>query len=333
MNIAILGATWAVWKEMVSCLKNKNISVKNLKLLSSARSAGKVLNTEFWDITVEEENEKSFENVDFALFSAWWDVSKKWAKIAISSWAIVVDNSSAFRYEDDVPLVIPQINGGAIWDAKLIANPNCTTAIAAMALFPIHKKYKIEKAIISTYQATSGAGAKWMQELLDVSKQYLDWKWLTHDIFVHPIAFNIIPHIDSFQKNWYTKEEMKMAWETRKIFQDDSIQLSCTAVRIPTLRAHSEAITLQTKYDINPDDVKQLLKSSPWVELVDALSENSYPMPIYASWKYDILVGRIRQSLVFGPKWLDLFISWDQLLRWAALNAVEIVQFMIKTAS
>jgi aspartate-semialdehyde dehydrogenase len=227
-------------------------------------------------------------------------------------------------------LVIPQINAWTIWKSKLIANPNCTTAIALMAIYPIYKKYGLKKVIVSTYQATSWAWAKWMNELLENTKKFFSWEEPKVESFVENIAFNLIPHIDKFQENGYTKEEMKVIWETHKIFWDENIKISCTAVRIPTLRAHSESIVLETEKKVNIEEIKEILSNSPWVKLVDDTKNNKYPMPKNATWKYDIEVWRIRKNLVFWNYWLELFVSWDQLLRWAALNAVEILQYIIQ---
>jgi aspartate-semialdehyde dehydrogenase len=301
-----------------------------LRLWASTRSAWKKMETPFWNIEILEVNEVFFEWLDFALFSAWWDISKIWASVANKKWVIVIDNSSAFRYENDVPLIIPQINAKSIWTAKLIANPNCTTAIALMAVYPIYQKYWIKKMIVSTYQATSWAWAKWMQELLENSKKYLSWEDPTIEVFNRDIAFNLIPHIDKFQENGYTKEEMKVSWETQKIFWDNSLLISTTAVRIPTLRAHSESIVLETKEKVDIEDIKQLLNNSPWVKLVDNIEKNEYPTPRSATWNYDVEVGRIRKNLVFWDYWIEFFVSWDQLLRWAALNAVEILKYIIE---
>lgn len=330
-NIAIVWASWAVWIEIINCLDNLKIPVNNLKLLGSKRSAWNIQQTPFWDIKIELLDENSFKNIDFALFSAGWKISEKFAPIAVKSWARVIDNSSHFRYDKNIPLIVPEINSGEIKNAKIIANPNCTTAIASVALFPIYKHFWIKKIIISTYQATSWWWAKAMQELIDSTKSYLDWQEFQNKVFSHNIAFNLIPHIDNFCENDYTKEEMKVTWETQKIFWDENIKISCTAVRIPTIRAHSESVTIETEKEINPQEVKNLLKKSPWVKVVDNIKNNTYPMPKTATWKYDIEIWRIRQNLVFWKKWLDLFISGDQLLKWAALNAVQILNEIIKT--
>ena len=329
-KIWIVWATWAVWEEMINCLQNLDIPISELRLWASINSAWKIIKTKFWDLKVMGVNNDFFDWLDFALFSAGWDNSKKYIPIAVSKWVKVIDNSSAFRYDKDMPLVVPQINAKVIKDAMIIANPNCTTAIAAVALYPIYKKYGIKKMIVSTYQATSWAWAKWMQELLDNTKRYFDWEDPVIENFVENIAFNVIPHIDKFQENWYTKEEMKVAWETHKIFWDDSIKISCTAVRIPTLRAHSEFIVIETKKAVDIEDINNILKNSSWVELVDDVENNKYPMPKNATSKYDVEVWRIRKNLVFWDYWVELFISWDQLLRWAALNAVEILKYIIE---
>lgn len=329
-KIAVVWATWAVWEEMINCLYDLKIPVKELRLWASQRSAWKIAKTPFWELTIKEVDSIFFDWLDFALFSAGWDNSKKYIPIAVSKWVKVIDNSSAFRYEEDVPLVVPQINANSIKDSMIIANPNCTTAIAVVGLYPIYKKYWIKNIIMSTYQATSWAWAKWMQELLDNTKRYFDWEDPVIENFVENIAFNVIPHIDKFQENWYTKEEMKVAWETKKIFNDDSINISCTAVRIPTLRAHSESIVIETKKAVDIEDIKNILKNSSWVELVDDVENNKYPMPKNATSKYDVEVWRIRKNLVFWDYWVELFVSGDQLLRWAALNAVEILKYIIE---
>jgi len=239
---------------------------------------------------------------------------------------IVVDNSSAFRLDPDVPLVVPEINRGAIGDKRFIANPNCTTAIAVMALWPLHLKYGLKKVIVSTYQAASGAGAEGMAELKKGTGEVLQGEEHKNQFFAHPLPFNVIPHIDKFMDNGYTKEEMKVTWETRKIFGREDLMVSCTAVRIPTLRAHSESITIETELPVTPQAARELLESAPGVKVVDDPAVNLYPMPLTASEQHDVEVGRIRESLIFGDHGLDLFVCGDQLLRGAALNAVLIAE-------
>lgn len=339
-NVVIAGATGAVGQEMIRCLFITKFPVKKLRLLASEKSAGKKLKTPFGLIEIENMSAKAFQESDIALFSCGSDLSRKWRNEVIKAGCLMIDNSSAFRYEDDVPLVVPQINPkAALRHQGVISNPNCTTAILAVALWPLYKNFGLKKVIVSTYQATSGAGAKGMIELIDQtdevlrkSKGNID-KLLTlrakGNIFAHQIAFNIIPHIDAFQKNLYTKEEMKVAWETQKIFGDNKIKISCTAVRIPTLRAHSESVTIETIKKIDQNKVHDLLTKAPGVKIVDNPLRLEYPMPINASENCDVEVGRIRKNLIFGDYGLDFFVSGDQLLRGAALNAVEIAKLFI----
>ncbi len=329
-HIWIIWATWAVWVEMIRCLEDFQIPVSELRLAASPKSAGKKVETYLWTLTLRNIDDAFFEWLDFALFSAWGDISREWIPRAVAHWVRVIDNSSAFRYESDVPLVIPAVNAHAIGDARIIANPNCTTAIALMVVYPIYRKYGIKKMIISTYQATSGAWAKWMDELLENTKKYFSGEDPRIETFVENIAFNVIPHIDAFQKNGYTKEEMKVAWESRKILGNENLKISCTAVRIPTLRAHSESIVIETTKPVDAEDVRTLMACSPWVDLVDDTANKKYPMPKNATGKYNVEVWRIRQNLIFGEYGIELFVSWDQLLRGAALNAVEILEAIVK---
>ena len=329
-HIWIVWATWAVWVEMIRCLQDLHIPISELRLAASPKSAGKQIETYLWTLTLRNIDEDFFEGLDFALFSAGGDISREWIPRAVSAWVRVIDNSSAFRYEESVPIVIPAINSHAIGDAMIIANPNCTTAIALMAVNPIYRKYGIKKMIISTYQATSGAWAKGMHELLENTKRYFSGEAPQIETFVENIAFNVIPHIDKFQENGYTKEEMKVVWESRKILENTDLQISCTAVRIPTLRAHSESIILETELSIDIEEVRTLLRSAPWVNLVDDPVNHRYPMPVNAMGHYDVEVGRIRKNLIFGDHGIEFFVSGDQLLRGAALNAVEILEAIVK---
>ncbi len=331
MKLAIVGASGAVGHELLSVLEKSSLKYDELRLYASPRSAGTVLECRGQKLTIEVMPEGKIE-ADVILASAGGSISKSQAPIWAKSGAVVIDNSSAFRYDDAVPLIVPEINGDVLeqsdWSkGGIVANPNCTTAIAVMVLAPIHQKYGIKRAIISTYQATSGAGAKGMSELLEQTKNALDNKPVINEVFAHSIVFNVIPHIDSFQDNGYTKEEMKVAWETRKIMRAPDIRLSCTAVRIPTLRTHSEAITLDLEKPALPDDVRALLGTAAGVEVRDDPSQKLYPMPLTASGKYDVEVGRIRSSEVFDGG-IDLFVAGDQLLKGAALNAVQIAEYM-----
>lgn len=339
-NVVIVGATGAVGQEMIRCLHELEFPVGRLRLVASERSAGKIIPTPFGDITVEVVTDQVFEGSDIAIFSAGGDISKEWRESVGAAGCLMIDNSSAFRYEEDVPLVIPEINAEAAQNHHgVISNPNCTTAIMAVALYPLYKEFGLRRTIISTYQATSGAGAHGMQELVDQTEEVLrecdgDFEKIrnckvTPKAFLHQIAFNIIPHIDKFQENGYTKEEMKVAWETRKIFGDPGLLISCTAVRIPTLRAHSESIVIETKKPVTAEAARRVLSAAPGVKVVDNPAENLYPMPVNASYKFDVEVGRIRQNLVFGDHGLEFFVSGDQLLKGAALNAIQIAKLFI----
>ncbi|MBU1089283.1 aspartate-semialdehyde dehydrogenase [Patescibacteria group bacterium] len=335
-KIGIIGATGAVGMEMVRVLHDRKFPVSELHLFASERSAGKRLDTPFGEITVELFSVEAAREMDFVFMAVSGDFAKEFApQISHSTssgqagqGAIVIDNSSAFRYDDAIPLVVPEINPEAAKNSKLIANPNCTTAILAVALYPLYKKFGIKRAIVSTYQATSGAGAEGMAELEEGSRKYLAGEEVKNEFFAHPIPFNLIPHIDTFQDNGFTREEMKVTWETRKIFGAPNLKISCTAVRIPTFRAHAEACTIETEKPITPEAAREILAKAPGVKVVDNPENNEYPMPLTATKKYDVEVGRIRSSLVF-ENGLDFFVCGDQLLKGAALNAVQIAEILV----
>lgn len=331
LRIGILGITGMVGKELLKVLTERDFPIEKLHGYASARSEGKKIETKWGTVTVENSETCDYSQLDIAFFAISGDWSKANAQKAVDAGCVVIDNSSAFRYQDEIPLIIPEINPDAIGDAKLIANPNCTTAIAAIPLYEIYKRYGLKKVIISTYQATSGAGNGGMEELTEQSKNYLEGKKVENKIFAWPIPFNLIPHIDKFQDNDYTKEEMKVVWETNKIFgADPEIPISCTCVRIPTMRAHSEAIVVETEKPADPEDVKELMKNTGGVELKDEIKSNIYPMPLTASEKYDVEVGRIRRNLIFGDHGLEFFVCGDQILKGAALNAVQIGELIAK---
>jgi aspartate-semialdehyde dehydrogenase len=321
--------------EIVKCLHARSdVFPVPPRLFASARSAGKTLPGPYGDLTIEEfvldtVNAAKFQFVFLAVSGTFSETNA--AALTNGGQTYVIDNSSAFRYDDAVPLVVPEINLDAIKPGNmLIANPNCTTAIAAMALHPIFVKFGIKTLIVSSYQATSGAGEAGMQELLKGTRAHLDGEAVVNEQFAHPIPFNCIPCIDKLQDNGYTKEEMKVVWETRKIFGAPDMKISVTAVRIPTIRAHSEAITMECDSDVTADGVRELLATAAGVVVKDDTAAGIYPMPMNASGKDDVEVGRIRQSLVFGTKGIDLFVSGDQLLRGAALNAVLIADALAK---
>ncbi|WP_291428694.1 aspartate-semialdehyde dehydrogenase [Deinococcus sp.] len=327
MRVAIVGATGAVGHELLKVLERSSLQFSELLLFASPRSAGTQLTFKGRALTVQATPEGAID-ADVILASAGGSVSKALAPRWVEGGAVVIDNSSAFRYDDDVPLVVPEVNGDAALSHKgIIANPNCTTAVAVVAVAPIHRAYGVKRMIVSTYQATSGAGAKGMEELLEQTRAELNGVSAQASVFAHPIPFNVIPHIDAFQGNGYTKEEMKVVWETRKIIGDDSLKISCTAVRIPTLRTHSEAITLELERPATPGAVRELLAGAAGVEVRDDPQGKLYPMPLTASGKYDVEVGRIRESLVFDGG-IDLFLAGDQLLKGAALNAVQIAEYL-----
>ena len=329
-NVAVAGATGAVGVEMVKTLEKRNFPVKSLRLLASARSAGKTMKFRGEDVVIEEMTENSFRGIDIALFSAGGDISKKFRKSVVDAGAVMIDNSSAFRLEPDVPLVVPEVNPEDIAKHNgVIANPNCSTIIMLVAVAPLHRAKKLRRLVAATYQAASGAGAKGMDELITQTRQLLDGQPIEPRAFAHRIGFNLIPHIDVFCDNAYTKEELKMLNETRKMLHDDSIRVTCTCVRVPVLRAHSEALNLEFADEITPDEARAILAAAPGVKVVDDPAGKLYPMPIDATEKYDVLVGRIRQDISRDDRrGLDIFVAGDQVLKGAALNAVQIAEHL-----
>ncbi len=333
MRVAVVGATGAVGIEMIETLEKRNFPVSSIKLLASSRSVGKTLKFKGEEIAVEELRADSFKNVDVALFSAGASRSKEYAKACVDAGAVMIDNSSAFRMDDTVPLVIPEVNPeDALKHNGIIANPNCSTIIMCVAVYPLHKAKKLKRLVAATYQAASGAGAMAMQELIEQSREILNGaQKVEPKIMSQRIAFNLFPHIDVFQENGYTKEELKMLYESRKIMHHPKLMVSCTCVRVPVMRAHSEALNLEFENDVTVEEARKILAVAPGVELRDNPSEKRYPMPIDASGMYDVLVGRIRQDISRDDKkGLDIFVSGDQLLKGAALNAVQIAEVLNK---
>ena len=331
LRVGIFGVTGMVGRELLKVLFDREFPVATLRVYASERSAGKEIETPLGTKTIELADTADYSELDIAFFAIGGGWPKANAPKAVAAGCYVIDNSSTFRYDDNIPLVIPEINPEAIGESKLIANPNCTTAIAAIPLFEIYKKYGLKKVIISTYQATSGAGAGGMTELTTETKRALDGEKPNNVAFAHPIVFNVIPHIDAFQDNLYTKEEMKVAWETNKIFGTKTeLPISCTCVRIPTMRAHSESIVVETEKEIDPKEVRAIFENTAGIVVKDDPLNNVYPMPINASEKYDVEVGRIRQNLVFGKFGLEFFVSGDQILKGAALNTIQIGELVLK---
>jgi aspartate-semialdehyde dehydrogenase len=329
--VAIVGATGAVGREFIGCIESRGIEVKSLKLLASARSAGKTAPFRDQDHIIEELTDDSFKGVDIALFSAGSGISKHYAPLAVKAGAVVVDNSSAFRMDPEVPLVVPEINARRIKDHKgIIANPNCSAITALVPLWPIHQKNPIKRLIISTYQAASGAGAAAMQELVDSTRAYLDGKPFTPKVMPHPYAFNVFNHNTAIDpETGYNDEETKVIRETKKILEDDKIAIGVTCVRVPVLRAHSEAITFECESPITEDEVRAILSEAPGVKIVDDRTRNYFPMPIDASGQGDVLVGRIRKDLSDpSGKSIAIFVAADQLLKGAALNAIQIAELL-----
>ncbi|SMB94529.1 aspartate semialdehyde dehydrogenase [Desulfonispora thiosulfatigenes DSM 11270] len=329
VNIAIVGATGAVGQEILKVMTERNFPYKSLKLLASKRSAGQKITYNGEVYEVEETTEKSFDDVDIALFAG-GPASRAYGRIAQSKGVIVIDNSSTFRLEPDVPLVVPEVNPEALKDHKgLIASPNCSTIIMAVALNPIYRFSKINRVIVSTYQAVSGAGREGIDELSIQSKQVLDGSPIKPDKFAHQIAFNLIPHIDSWVEENYTKEEMKMVYETHKIFDDKEMAITATTVRVPVFRSHSESVYIETEENIPVEKVKELLSSSKGIVVKDEPQENSYPMPADTSDTDDIYVGRIRKDL-YIKNGLNLWIAGDQIRKGAATNTVQIAEELLK---
>jgi aspartate-semialdehyde dehydrogenase len=330
-NIAIVGATGAVGREFVGCIEQRGVPLKSLKLLASARSAGQKQSFRGQELTIEELTENSFDGVDIALFSAGSGISRQYAPIAVKAGAAVVDNSSAFRMNPDVPLVVPEINARRIAEHKgIIANPNCSAITALVPLWPVHQKNRIRRVIIATYQAASGAGAAAMQELLDGTRAFLEGAPFTPKVMPHPYAFNVFSHNTAIDPvTGYNDEETKVIKETKKIFEDDDIRVGVTCVRVPVLRAHSEAITFECENPITEDEVRAILSRAPGVKIVDDRAKNYFPMPLDASGQGDVLVGRIRQDLS-DPSGhsIAIFVAADQLLKGAALNAVQIAELL-----
>lgn len=328
-HVAIVGATGAVGRKMVAILEERNFPVSQLTLLASARSKGKTLRFHGEDITVHELTEDSFKGIDLALFSAGGEISRQFAPRAVKSGCVVVDNSSVFRMEKDVPLIIPEVNPAAVGEKpELIANPNCSTIQMVIALKPIHDKFRIKRVVVSTYQSVSGSGRKAIEELQQQSQDLLNQKEATIKVYPHQIAFNCIPHIDDFLDNGYTKEEMKMVNETRKILEDASIQVCPTTVRVPVFYSHAEAINVETERPITAEEVKKLFSDAPGIQVMDSPKNKEYPLAIHAEGKDDVFVGRIRDD-ISKTNAVNFWVVADNLRKGAALNAIQIAELLL----
>jgi aspartate-semialdehyde dehydrogenase len=329
-HIAVVGATGAVGNEMIRILEERNFPVRTLKLLASSKSAGKQLEFKGEEIAVEELKEDSFKGVEIGLFSPGATVSKRFAPIAAKAGTVVVDNSSAFRMDPEVPLVVPEVNPHAALRHKgIIANPNCSTIQMVVALKPIHDRAKIKRIVVSTYQSVSGTGKKGMDELWDQVKALLNFKEIVTKVYPHQIAFNCLPHIDEFNDEGYTKEEMKMVNETRKIMEDDSIRVTATTVRVPVFHCHSESINIETEKKLTVQEVRDILAKAPGVIVQDDVKQKGYPLAIDAAGKDEVFVGRIREDKTIANG-LNLWVVSDNLRKGAALNAVQIAELLVR---
>ena len=338
-NVAVVGCTGMVGRKFLEVLEERNFPVDKIYLYASAKSAGKVIKFKDIDVIVEELKEDNIKDkkIDFALFSAGGDVSKAFAPIFAKYNVTVIDNSSAWRMDPEVPLVVPEVNPEDIkWSKGIIANPNCSTIQAVVALKPLHDKYGIDRIIYSTYQAVSGAGKEGIEELQNQVKEYAEGKEMTANLLPtgsapkhFPIAFNLLPQIDVFLENDYTKEEMKMVNETHKILHDDTIQVVPTTVRVPVYRSHSESVLVETEEPVSVEAFRKACAAFPGLQVKDNPAEQEYPMPLYTSNQNDCEIGRIRKDL-YNDKGMNFWIVGDQIRKGAALNALQIAEYLVE---
>ena len=327
-HVAIAGATGAVGTEFLKLLEARDFPMKSLRLLASSRSAGSKLKFRGENLEVEELTPKSFKGIDIAFFSAGGSRSKEFAPHAVDSGAVVIDNSSAFRMDEKVPLVVPEINPKQAFEHQgLIANPNCSTIQMVVALNPIHRAANIQRVVVSTYQAVSGAGASAMEELKQQLRAWANDEPMKQEVFPTQIAFNLFPHIDVFQDNGYTKEEMKMVHETRKIMNAPNMQISATCVRVPVLRAHSEAVWVETEKPLSESGARELFEKEPGIVVQDERESGGYPTPWHITETQETYVGRIRKD-ISHPNGLTFWVVADQLYKGAALNAIQIAEVL-----
>lgn len=327
-HVAVVGATGAVGEELLRVLERRAFPVERLLPLCSERSAGKSISFRGEEIAAQRLSQNSFKGIDLAFFSAGGNISREYGPIARDAGAVVIDNSSVFRMEPDVPLVIPEINGDDVRQHRgLIANPNCTTAVALMALYPLHRAFGVKRVIAASYQAVSGSGARAIHELRSQVQAAAEKQPPVASIYPHPIAFNLLPHVDSFLPSGYTKEEMKMQNEGRRIMHLPDFRASVTCVRVPVYRAHSVAISAEFERKVSVEQAHEVLAKAPGLELVDEPQNNRYPMPLFTAGKDNCEVGRVRRDCAF-ENGLSFWVSGDQLLKGAALNAVQIAELL-----
>ena len=329
-NIAIVGATGAVGNEMIEVLEERGFPVGDLRLFASERSAGETLPYKEEEFEVDLLGEKVFQGIDIALFSAGEKISLEFATKAVQAGAVVIDNSSAFRMDPQVPLVVPEVNPGVVKRHQgIIANPNCSTIQMVIALKPLHDAARIRRVIVTTFQSVSGKGREAMDELFDQTRAILGFQDVTVGVFPYQIAFNCLPHVDLFLENGYTKEEMKMVHETRKILEDDSIRITATTVRVPVYIGHSEAVNIETEKKISANEARAILSVAPGVIVYDDPMRNIYPVPLNVAGKDEVFVGRIREDESI-PNGLNLWVVADNLRKGAATNAIQIAEMLVK---
>jgi len=331
-SVAIVGATGAVGSLMIKVLEERDFPVREMKYFASPSATGRKGKFKGEDIPIQVIKEDSFKGVDIALFSAGGGRSLEYAPAAVEAGAVVIDNSSAFRMDPEVPLVVPEVNPGDIAQYRkrgVIANPNCTTIIMVVALKPLHDFARVQRVVVSSYQSASGAGARAMDELIQQTKDWSSGKEPSVSVFQHQLLLNVIPHVDSFTDNGFTKEEMKMHNETRKMFHDEHIMVNATCVRVPVLTAHSEAVMVQTEREVTPEKARELLQGAPGVQVMDDPEKMAYPMPLFVSGSDTCFVGRIRKDFS-APNSLDFWVVGDQLRKGAATNAVQIAEILAR---
>lgn len=329
-HVAIVGATGAVGEEMIKTLERRKFPVGKLTLLASARSVGKTMTFRGQPVRLEELTKNSFAGVDIALFSAGGSISREFAPVAVQAGCVVVDNSSAFRMDPAVPLVVPEINAADVRTHHgIIANPNCTTAITLMALYPLHRAFGAKRIFASSYQAVSGTGAKAIEELRRQVQQVVNGEQVTREVYPHQIAFNVLPQVDSFLSTGYTKEEMKMENEGRKIMHHPAFRASVTCVRVPVYRAHSVAISAEFERPVTVETARAVLAAAPGLDIVDMPEKSEYPLPLYVAEKDNCQVGRLRMDCALDNG-LCFWVAGDQLLKGAALNAVQIAEELLR---
>jgi aspartate-semialdehyde dehydrogenase len=330
VKLAIIGATGAVGKELLLLLEKRRFPLRSLHCFASERSSGKKIHFQGEEIEIQSLAKNSFNDIDIAIFSAGSNVARKWAPIAKEHGSFVIDNSSAFRMDDNVPLLIPEVNLDALKEHhRLIACPNCSTAIMLMALAPLHRQFKIARIVAATYQAASGAGARAIQELEEETRAFLENRSYQRTVLPHPYAFNLFPHNSTFNENGYAEEELKMRYETQKILEDATIGVHATCVRVPVLRAHSETLNVTFHSEVSVESAYKILKTAPGVKILEDRAQNRFAMPLDATGQDDILCGRIRKDDSF-PNTLDLWVVGDQLLKGAALNALQIAELITR---